>query len=298
VPRFCLLRCRAWGFLVCFAGPLGLLLGSCLLYWSLVELVARVLVSALVLLLLFEAFYPVRFPLHWYLASVSCLAATWSLMTCFDRPLSLSLGSWSFQLFYFGSTECTSLLAHLRYWCLASVSCVVALGAFWLALLVPWACCLGPACFTGPLLRLSLGSWSRHLFYSCSSKRSILLARPLHWYLASVSCLVGNWSLITCFDRPLSLSLGSWAFQLFYFGSTECTSLLAHLRYWCLASVSCVVTFGAFWLALLVPWACCSGPGLADASACVFGILHLARSSLCLTHCVCRLVFIFALFGT
>jgi hypothetical protein len=158
------------------------LLGSCLLYWSLVELVARVLVSALVLLLLFEAFYPVRF--------------------------------------------------------------------------------------------------------------------PLHWYLASVSCLVGNWSLITCFDRPLSLSLGSWAFQLFYFGSTECTSLLAHLRYWCLASVSCVITFGAFWLALLVPWACCSGPGLADASACVFGILHLARSSLCLTHCVCRLVFIFALFGT
>jgi hypothetical protein len=251
-------------------------------------------------------------PLHWYLPSVSCIAATWSLMTCFDRPLSLSpgslslsLGSWSFQLFYFGSTECSILLAHPRHWCLASIACVVAFGAFWLALLVPWVCCSGPAWFTGPLLSLSLGSWSRHLFYFCSSKRSILLARLLHWYLASVSCLAATWSLMTCFDRPLSLSpgslslsLGSWSFQLFYFGSTECSILLAHLRYWCLASVSCVITFGAFWLALLVPWACCSGPGLADASACVFGILHLARSSLCLTPCVCRLVFIFALFGT
>jgi hypothetical protein len=56
------MRCRAWGFLACFAGPLGLLLGSRLLYWSLVAPVARVLVSALVLLLLFEAFYPARSP--------------------------------------------------------------------------------------------------------------------------------------------------------------------------------------------------------------------------------------------
>jgi hypothetical protein len=115
-------------------------------------------------------------PPHWYLGLVSSLAANWSLLTCFDRPMRLSLGSWSCQLLYFGSTECTSLLAHPRYWCLASVSCVVALGAFCFALLVPWACCLVPACFTGPLLSLSLGSWSRHMVYSCSSKRSILFA--------------------------------------------------------------------------------------------------------------------------
>jgi hypothetical protein len=163
-------------------------------------------------------------------------------MNCFAGPLSLSLG-----LVYSCSSECSILIARPLNWCSASASC---LAAAWSLI----------TCFNAPLTNLSLGSWSRHLFFSCSSKCSILLDSPLHWYLASVSSLAATWSLLTCFDGPLRLSLGSWSCQLLYFGSTECTSLLAHPRYWCLASVSCVVALGAFCFALLVPWACCLVP--------------------------------------
>jgi hypothetical protein len=57
---------------------------------------------------------------------------------------------------------------------------------------------------TGPAdpLSLSLGSWSRHLFYFCSSELSSLLARPLPWYLASVSSFAAALGLVVWVAGP------------------------------------------------------------------------------------------------